>query len=202
MKSGFGILLFISVVATAAVFAENTDLWDEVDSINQALEQSEQLDSDAIEALFQRAVEVALSGEFSQQFEDLRSDYFDTEDISLFDEYAERAEGAITVFYMGESNNIGVSVSAFLDVCPPESEAYSFFLVSTGGFYVGSEYPQPGTAELPAWMEPSGSSAQAEAVPRLAEEWLGYWETVRPGLDGCFLDVADVTITTLTTALQ
>ncbi|MCK5132346.1 MAG: hypothetical protein KAR40_09380 [Candidatus Sabulitectum sp.] len=41
------------------------------------------------------------------------------------------------------------------------------------------------TAELPAWIARTGSSFQGRTVPEKTEEWFGYWESVRPSLDGC-----------------
>ena len=57
-------------------------------------------------------------------------------------------------------------------------------------------------AELPAWMVRSGSSCQARILPEPADEWLGYWESIRPSLDGYFLAVADQTMLILKDATE
>ena len=129
MKTVFLLLLFVLSASAETVFVENTELWAEIDRINLVLENDEVFDSARLEELFEQTVEVALSYDLSQQFEDLRTDAFATEDYSQFDNYADRASEAVTVIYMGESNAIGVNTSFFLDLCEPDSEAYSFFLV-------------------------------------------------------------------------
>lgn len=176
-----------------SVFVEDTELWADIDRINIALESSGEMDSAVLEEIFQETVEIALSFELAQQFEDLRMDAFESGDFGLCDEYADRAYNALNVFILGESNAIGVNTAAFLDMSVPESEAYIFFLVSVGGFYVNGGQ-RIGTAEFPAWMERSESSAQAVIDSVKAKEWLGYWQSVRPLLDGYFLTIADETI--------
>jgi len=196
------LMLFTISVFAESVFVENEDLWIEIDRINGIIEGADHLDSSHLEILFQETVEVALSHELQSQFEDLREDAFETEDFGEIDSYADRASLAINVFIMGESNNIGVNTPVFLDLSTTDTEAYTFFLVSVGGFYAGREISRIGTAELPAWMERTESSAQAEVDPEKAEEWLGYWRTIRPSLDGYFLSIADATIQELTAGVQ
>lgn len=192
-----------SVTAFAeSVFAEDEVLWAEIDRINGIIEEADHLDSSHLEILFQETVEVALSHELQSQFEDLRTDAFETGDFDEIDAYAERAGMAINVFVMGESNNIGVNTPVFLDISTADTEAYTFFLVSVGGFYAGREISRIGTAELPAWMERTESSVQAEVDPEKAEEWLGYWRTIRPSLNGYFLSIADATIQELAARVQ
>ncbi len=195
------VMLFVVLSAVqASVFTENTELWAEIDRVNDVLD-SGNLDSDALEALFQETVQLALSSEFSRQFEELRTDAYETNDFTLIDEYAERAGVAIDVFIMGESNNIGVNTGAFLDASPPETEAYSFFMVSIGGFYTDTSY-WIGTADFPAWRIRTLSSFQGIIDTEKAEEWLGYWESIRPSLDGYFLLIADATILKLNDLLE
>ncbi len=195
------VMLFVVLSSVwAGVFTENTELWTEIDRVNDVLD-SGNLDSDALEVLFQETVELTLSSELSQQFEDLRTDAYGMNDFTLIDEYAERAGVAIDVFIMGESNNIGVNTTAFLDASPPETEAYSFFMVSIGGFYTDTSY-WIGTADFPAWRIRTHSSFQGRTDPEKAEEWLGYWESVRPSLDGYFLLIADATILKLSELLE
>ena len=202
LKTLFLLLFFVLSAFAETVFVENTELWAEIDRINQILENTEVMDSDTLEALFEQTVEVALSWDLANQFEDLRADAFETEDFSQFDEYADRASEAVTVICMGESNNIGVNTSFFLELSEPDSEAYVFFLVTAGGFYVDGETQSIGTADLPAWMERSGSSCQARILPEPADEWLGYWESITPQLDGYFLLVADKTMDILKDATE
>lgn len=202
LKTLFLLLFFVFSASAETVFIENTELWTEIDRINQVLENDEVFDSATLEELFEQTVAVALSYDLSQQFEDLRTDAFETGDYSQFDSYADRASEAVTVIYMGESNAIGVNTGFFLDLCEPDSEAYSFFLVTAGGFYADGEMQTIGTAELPAWMVRSGSSSQARILPEPADEWLGYWESIRPQLNGYFLAVADQTMLILKDAIE
>lgn len=200
MKIVVLILIFLLSVVQAGVFTENTELWTEIDRVNSVLD-SGNLDSAALEALFQETVQLALSSELSQQFEELRADAYETDDFTLIDEYAKRASVAIDVFIMGESNNIGVNTAAFLDASTPKTEAYSFFMVSIGGFYTDIN-DQIGTADFPAWRILTESSFQGRTDPEKVEEWLGYWESVKPSLDGYFLLIADATILKLNDLLE
>lgn len=198
------VLLLLSALSAFAgtAFTEDTELWAEIDRINEVLGGSGEMDSETLEGLFQETVEIALSSELSQQIEDLRTDAFETDDFDERDEYADRAYDAITVSFLGESNAIGVNTAAFMDMSVPESEAYVFFLVSIGGFYVDGEMQRIGAAELPVWMERTESSAQAKVDPVKAEEWLSYWESIYPSLDGYFLSIADETIVGLGLSIE
>lgn len=204
MKMILAVLLLMSVLSAFAgtAFTEDTELWAKIDRINEVLDGSGKIDSEILEELFRETVEIALSSEFSQQIEDLRTDAFETDDFDECDDYADRAYDAITVLLLGESNAIGVNTAAFMDMSVPESEAYVFFLVAIGGFYVDGEMQRIGTAELPAWMERAGSSAQATVDPVKAEEWLGYWESIYPSLDGYFMTIADETIVGLNISIE
>lgn len=195
-------LLLAAVAYGSSVFTEDTELWVEIDRINTAFVCAGKMDSDSLEELFRETVEMALFLDLSLQFEDLRTDAFLTDNYDEIDEYADRAADAITVMILGESNNIGVNTIAFLDRSAPESEAYFFFLVAVGGFYADGENQTIGTAELPAWMERAGSSAQALVDPVKAAEWLGYWQNMRPSLDGYFLTIADETILGLSAVVE
>ena len=199
MKIILTVVLFALSAIAGAAFTEDTEIWTEIDRINGVIEGAGEMNSDALEELFQETVQVAKSFKLEQQFEDLRADAYATDNFTEIDAYADRAGDAINVFIMGESNNIGVNTTAFLDASTPETEAYSFFLVCVGGFYTENSI---GTAEFPAWMIRTESSFQAMTVPELAEEWLGYWQSIRPSLDGYFLTIADETILTLTLSLS
>jgi len=59
-----------------------------------------------------------------------------------------------------------------------------------------------GAAELPVWMERTEASAQAKGDPVKAEEWLSYWESIYPSLDGYFLSIADETIAGLGLSIE
>jgi hypothetical protein len=131
-------VVVLAVVFSAfggTVFIEDAELWSEIDRINEVLESTDVIESDSLENLFEETVRIALSYRLSMQFEDLRADAFSTDDFAECDSYADRAGDAVNVFVLGESNAIGVNTTVFLDVCEPESEAYSFFLVAVGGFY-------------------------------------------------------------------
>jgi len=201
MKIIFAVLFMFAAFAHAA-FTENAELWAEIDRINEVLDGCEEIDSDSLEILFQETVEIALSMELSEQFEELRADAFQSDDFTLCDTYADRAYDAINVFILGESNAIGVNTTAFLDRSPQDSEAGSFFLVCIGGFYVDGQTFLIGTAELPAWMERTGSSAQARVIPEVAGEWLSYWQSILPSLDGYFMAIADETTGALSAYLE
>ncbi len=197
------VLLLVAVSAYAeTVFVEDNELWSEIDRINLVLESSEEIESAVLEGLFQEAVEIAVSNDLSLQFEDLRKDAFETDDFGLCDSYAARAGDALNVFVLGESNAIGVNTTRFLDVCQPESEAYRFFLVAVGGFYTDGDMEISGTAEFPAWIERTDSSAQGAVDRAQAEEWLGYWEGIIPSLDGYFLTIAEETVQGLNRILE
>lgn len=202
MKWILALTLFAVSAFSEAVFQEDVELWAEIDRINQDLAETDELDSSQLELLFRETVEFALSYKLQCQFEDLRSDAFETDCFDEIDAYADRAGPAINVFIMGESNNIGVNVPAFLDVSHADTEAYTFFLVSLGGFYVDGERSGIGTAEFPAWMDRTSSSAQASVDLVKAEEWLGYWQIIYPSLDGYFLTIADETILQLSAEVE
>ncbi len=191
-------ILTILVASVCAVgsgeFIEDTTLWAEIDRINGVLEVNGFLNSVVIEDLFQETVEIVVSNDLANQFEDLRADAYESEDYSLLDPYVDRAASAITVLVLGESNAIGVNTQAFLIRSESGTEAFEFFEIASDGFYVDGESGRIGTAELPVWMERSGSSAQAVIVPALAEEWLGIWENLQPVFDGYYLHIADETI--------
>ena len=198
----FSCMLSVLSVVTGSAFTEDTELWAGIDRINQVLDGSGEMDSEILEGLFQETVEIALSSELSQQIEDLRTDAFETDDFDECDDYTDRAYDAITVLFLGESNAIGVNTAAFMDMSVPETEAHLFFLVAIGGFYVDGEMQLIGTTELPAWMERAGSSVQATVDPVKAEEWLGYWKSIYPSLDGYFLTIADETIVGLDISIE
>jgi len=105
------VLLLLSALSAFAgtAFTEDTELWAEIDRINEILDGSGEMDSETLEGLFQETVEIALSSELSQQIEDLRTDAFETDDYDERDDYADRAYDAITVSFLGESNAIGVN---------------------------------------------------------------------------------------------
>lgn len=194
-----GLILVLSTVQ-AGVFTENRELWAEIDRVNNTLE-TESLDSDALEALFQETVQLALSFELQSQFEDLRTDAYEINDFTLIDEYAERAATAINVLIMGESNNIGVNITSFLIASAPNTEAYSFFTLAIGGFYTDIN-DWIAIAEFPEWRIRTHSSFQGRTDKEKAEEWLGHWKILKPSLDGYFLVIADATIDKLTILLN
>ncbi len=190
------LLALLTTVSTSpdAAFLEDNALWTEIDRINSILEDSGNMDSDVLEELFRESVEIAVSGDLSEQFESIQMYSFESGDYSLTDEYVERAAPGITIMLLGESTAFGVNTIAFLERSNPGSEAYEFFQIAIDGFYVDGDMLRIGTADLPAWMERSGSSAQASVDPDRAVQWLGIWQSLRPSLDGYFLTIADKTI--------
>ena len=89
MKIGILLLTILLSSMQADAFTENTELWDEIDRVNGILE-TDNLNSDTLEALFQTTAQLALNYELISQFEDLRADAYNTNDFTLIDEYADR----------------------------------------------------------------------------------------------------------------
>lgn len=188
-------LLFLMVLLPAyGSFLENRTLWNRIDGINAELAAPGAIQEDELEALFRETVETAQSAEFQNQFEDLRTDAFTSDNFEVLDQYVERAAPAITVLIMGESNNIGVNVEYFLSHAEPGTGAYDFFDLALDGFYVNGA---SGTAELPFWMERSGSSAQAVMDTELAGIYAEIWQAMSIGFHGYYLTVAEETIGSL-----
>lgn len=182
-------------------FVPDSLLWARIDSLNAAFSTPGFLESDTLEELFEEALELAFSPSFSEQIENLRTDSFMSGLDARREGYIDRASPAITVLPMGESDNIGVNVSWFLLRSEPGSRAYGFFDLALDGFYVDGETLQPGTAELPVWMERGDSSAQGVVIPETAAQWLGLWEAMRECSDGVFGRIANETAEGLTLGL-
>lgn len=194
-------VLFLTLAAVAGSradsFVEDTYLWAAVDALNHRLSVDGWIESDTLEILFEEAVGIAFSPEFSDQINDLRSVAFAHHTFHGRDSYRDRAAPAITIHFMGESDNIGVNVLHFLLRSPAGSEARSFFDLATDGFYILGKNPIPGTAEPAVWIERGGSSAEGIPDPASALEWLGIWEALSAELDGYFLSVAQTTMEAL-----
>ncbi len=184
---------FTAIASGPGVFVPDSLLWAEIDSLNAAFSAQGFIESDTLEDLFKEALELAFSPAFSNQIEDLRTGSFTLGLDSLRECYIDRAAPVITVLTMGESDNIGVNVSWFLLRSEPGSRAYCFFDLALNGFYVDGETLQPGTAELPAWMERGDSSAQGVVIPETAAHWKGLWEAMREGMEGEFGRIATET---------
>ncbi len=184
----------LSALSTGeGVFVPDSQLWVRIDSLNARLSVPGFLDSDSLEGLFQEALDLAFSSDFSRQIEDLRTDAFTLGLDARRAFYIERAAPAITVLPMGESDNIGVNVELLLFRSEPGSRAYSFFDLALDGFYVNGGTMQPGTAGLPVWMERGDSSAQAVVNPETARQWRGLWEAMLDGPEGAFHRIATET---------
>jgi len=194
MKIVLCVLLPTFAILASGSFTEDSNLWLQVDSLNEIYNDSEAFTSDELEVLFEHVADLALSYEFFMQFEDLRADAFDSDDFELCDGYAERALPLVNVFVLGDFNAIGVNVAAFYEKAEEPSEAYQFFMVAVGGFYIDGENLALGTAELPAWLVSEGSGFQASVDFDQAHEWMSFWLTIQPSLDGYFLEVAEETI--------
>lgn len=189
--------LFLFTVSTLSsgtgVFMPDSLLWAGIDALNSRLSVPGYIESDTLEMLFEDALELAFSPEFSDQFEDLRTDSYTFGYDSARETCIGRAEPAITVLPMGESDNIGLNIASFLRKSEPGSRAHIFFSLASDGFYVDGETHQPGTAILPVWMERGCSSAEAVVVPEAARRSLVLWEAMRYGPDGAFVRIADET---------
>ncbi|MFO7627231.1 MAG: hypothetical protein R6V62_08235 [Candidatus Fermentibacteraceae bacterium] len=184
---------FTAFTSGPGVFVPDSLLWAGIDSLNARLSVPGFLSSDALEELFEEALELAFSSAFSGQIEDLRTDSYTLGLDARMELYIERAAPAISVLPMGESDNIGVNVSSFLLKSEPGSRAYGFFDLALDGFYLDGETMQPGTAVLPVWMERGDSSAQAVVNPETAGQWQGLWEAMRAGPEGAFGRIATET---------
>jgi hypothetical protein len=194
MKTISAVLFVVACSCVGDEFRENPELWTEVAWVNCFLSGKDTRDSDSLEVLLQRALAISHSSGLSEQFEDLRTDAFESGDYSLLDRYVERAAPAITILVMGESNSIGVNTQGFFERSRPGTEAYDFFQIAINGFYTDGENAAIGTAELPVWMVRTESSFQAVVDPSIAAEWLGIWESLCPSLDGYFQEIAEETI--------
>lgn len=182
-------------------FIGDRNLWADIDSLNGQLSAEGFIGSDTLEALFEEAVRIAFSQEFSDELEGVRNHAFSNGTNDLLDAFAERSLPAISVRFMGESDNVGVNALHFLLKSPPGSKAFCFFDLASDGFYVPGTNLIPGTAELPAWFRQGVSSSQAVVVPSLGARWLAIWEDRSMGFDGYFRTVALATINALTASL-
>ncbi len=182
----------VALLTAQGSFQENESVWNEIDLLNQALDADPE--NSELELLFRNAVDLAQSNELAAQFDVLRDEAYTSDDFTDIDEYVERAAPAITVLILGESNNIGVNVGKFLALADPGTPARSFFDLALDGFYVNGRI---GTAELPAWMERAGSSAQASVIPDMAEVYAGIWEGLSIDFQGYYLSVARETMSFL-----
>ncbi len=194
LKVCLSVVLLCSIASAEGDFVEDTPLWERIDELNAGLEGDGQLSSEELEGLFRSAVDIAFYSELAQQMEDLRTDAFITGDFSVLDEYAERAEPAVKVLSMGESNSIGVDVFTFLMKSRPGTGPCEFFDLASDGFYVDGERRISGTAEPPEWMERSGSSHQAVIDNEAARQYLGIWKLLLPEFHGYFRTIAFHTI--------
>lgn len=184
-------LFFIAYGVLAAAFNEDQELWTVIDGLNAELESRNEIETAALEELFETAVIIAFSGDLERQMEDLREVSFDQDDFEIMDRYVDRAAPALTLLNAGESCNVGVNVSFFLEKSAPGSAAYQFFDLASDGFYVDGK---SGTAELPVWMEPGESSCQAAMDNEIALLYCGIWSGFRPVFTGYFAEIADETI--------
>lgn len=194
LKLCVSVAILCSIASSEGNFVENAPLWDRIDDLNARLEGDGNLSSEELEALFRTAVDIAAHSELAQQIEDLRTDAFITGDFTVMDEYSGRAEPAIEVFSMGESTSLGVGVFAFLLKSRPGTGSYAFFDLASDGFYLDGELRIIGTAELPEWMDRSGSSHQAVIDREAARQYLGIWKSLLPEFHGYFRTIAFHTI--------
>jgi len=180
--------------ADARVEPVNTELWNRLRTLNASLEEGN-LSESRLESLYVEALDIAFSAEMSTEVRLLRQASLQEDDFSILDSLEDTAQPAINIRFLGESTNIGVSAQAFLLKAQPGTQAYEFFELASDGYYVGEPpFHRLGSGELPVWMHRTESSAQAEADPATAAQWLALWNTLAPGLDAPFAEVAATTI--------
>lgn len=191
------------LAAPEAAAGEGRRLREELESLNGALEHAETVDPDRLDSLFGRALELTFGGALSAEVDSLVAEAFHGGDWAPLDSLAEAAAPAVSIRVMGESVNTGVSAKAFLAAAEPGTAAYEFFDLASDGFYVGeAPFHRVGSAELPVWMERTGSSARASAEPQKAAEWLAIWRQLFPRLEGSFAEVAESTVSGLESAVE
>lgn len=202
MKIVLRVLLLTCVCLANGSFTEDVILWAQVDSLNDVFTSSDSFSSDELELIFEKVADLAFSIEFNMQFEDLRADAFAEDDFDFCYEYADRASPLINVFILGDYNAVGINVAAFFEKAEESSEAYKFFMVAVGGFYIDGEYTSLGVAEMPAWLIAESSGILATIDYDQAQEWMSFWYTIKPSLDGYFLEIAEETILGLQNTLD
>jgi len=173
-------------------------LRDDLESLNGALEQAETIDPSRLDSLFGRALDLTFGGALSAEVDSLVAAAFHSGDWTSLESLTEAAAPAVSIRAMGESVNMGVNAGAFLAAAEPGTAAYEFFDLASDGFYVGeAPFHRVGSAELPVWMERTGSSARASADPQKAAEWLAIWRQLLPRLEGSLAEVAESTVSGL-----
>jgi len=173
-------------------------LRDDLESLNGALEQAETIDPSRLDSLFGRALDLTFGGALSAEVDSLVAAAFHSGDWTSLESLTEAAAPAVSIRAMGESVNMGVNAGAFLAAAEPGTAAYEFFDLASDGFYVGeAPFHRVGSAELPVWMERTGSSARASADPQKAAEWLAIWRQLLPRLEGSLEEVAESTVSGL-----
>jgi len=186
------------LAAPKAAAGEGVRLWEDLESVNAALANAEGLGPGQLDSLFGRTLELAFGAELSAEVDSLVMEAFHSGDWAPLDSLAEAAAPAVCIQAMGESVNTGVSAGAFLAAAEPGTAAYEFFDLASDGFYLGeAPFHRVGSAELPVWMERTGSSAQASADPQKAAEWLAIWRQLLPRLEGSLAEVAESTVSGL-----
>lgn len=189
--------------ALEAAAGKSVRLLENLESVNAALANAEGLGPGQLDSLFGRALELAFGAELSAEVDSLVMEAFHGGDWASLDSLAETAAPAVSIRVMGESVNTGVSAGAFLAAAEPGTAAYEFFDLASDGFYVGeAPFHRVGSAELPVWMERTGSSARASADPHRAAQWLSIWRQLLPRLEGSFAEVAESTVSGLESAVE
>ena len=90
---------------------ENLSLWNTIDKINNELSKLDKYPSiDVLERLFKESVTISNSNELSDEFNNLRSEAYDSDNFSIIDQYVNRCKPAITVAIMVEANNMVVNI--------------------------------------------------------------------------------------------
>lgn len=181
-----------------AVFAENQQLWTQMDALNKELSSyTSYVQADHLERLFKETAQLAGDEDLADEFQKLREEAFETNDFMRIDSYAARCKPGINVEIMGESNNIGVNIEYFLGKSQPGSSDFRFFQLARHGFYLKANSHVIGIAEFPIWIERTESSFQGKTLHDVAKDSIIKWQAIRSQLKGIYRCIADDTIDSL-----
>ncbi len=171
-------------------------IWHEIDSLNRVFRSRvASMPEPLLEGCFVKAVEILRDPALGQSLESAREAAIIYGNYREMDAFTERCRPAIDLFVLGESDNIGINIPAFIERCHPDSRLLEFFLLARDGFFITERIP--GTAHFPKWIERTESSFQGRILPERARRSLALWKAVRPNASGIFADIARETIATL-----
>lgn len=192
------LLLCISVAANAGSTygSDASRPWKDIDSVNRVMAKyPSSMPEPLLEGCFARTVEILKDASLGALFDRARDEAFSRGDFREIDACTVRCKPAIDVFVMGESNNIGVNVDAFLERCCPGSRFKAFFLLARDGFVIRDHVA--GTAVFPRWIERTESSFQGRILPGQVKIYLKKWKELLPETSGVFAEIARQTVDSL-----